>query len=514
MLFEQEFNLTFGEKYRDLQLKEVVVKKREGVCTITFLYPSTKPELEPANKKEIIEWARSLLQMEQLDVRVKFLRVFVEEKLILKSILKFFEENHKIVMTSLDKHNIKIEITNIDVLIKIKLNQRLDKYFAENRIVPQLEAFLEGNFLVNFVVETEVDETLSNEVNLDEVEIVATFQPTKRYSVEIVKEIIGKDILTQPEYINFITDEKKSVILAGFINKFERREFIRKQGKYEGQPKTYFTFTLDDEKGKIDCIYFSSKTNVQVMESLEDLMYVVVFGDVEKSKFTNKLQLKVQKMALATKEIDFPQETKEYVGGTNHGVVKIEKISSTSQTNMFANTIEYNDIVAGKNIIVFDIETTGLDLSNDEIIELGAVKVVDGKIKEKFNTLVKPTKEKITYEVTKLTGITEDMVKNAPTADVVLREFYDFAKDCILCGHNAIGFDLIILKRMAREFGIEFKNDVIDTLNLARQSHILVKNFKLGTIVKYLGLTLEGAHRAWNDAYATAEVLLKLCEKK
>ena len=244
------------------------------------------------------------------------------------------------------------------------------------------------------------------------------------------------------------------------------------------------------------------------MESLEEMMYVVIFGDVDKSKISNKLVLNVKKMALATKEIEQPKEVEEYTGGSiDNGGVKIEKLTSVSQSNMFANKVEYNDTVCGKNIVVFDIETTGLDLSNDQIIEIGAVKVEDGKIKEKFSSFVKPT-IKIPYEVTRLTGI-----KDAPSAEVVLKEFYDFSKDCILCGHNIIGFDLVFVKRMGKEYGVDFKNEVLDTLNLARHSHILVKNFKLGTIVKYLGLTLEGAHRAWNDAYATAQVLLKLCEK-
>ena len=172
-----------------------------------------------------------------------------------------------------------------------------------------------------------------------------------------------------------------------------------------------------------------------------------------------------------------------------------------------------NDTIKGKTYVVFDIETTGLDVSSDEITEIGAVKIVDGQIKEKFASFVKPTKS-IPREVTELTGITNEMVADAPEAEFVLQEFYDFAKDAILCGHNIIGFDLKIVKRMGNEVGIDFDNEVLDTLNLARVSHLLVSNFKLGTIVKYLGLTLEGAHRAWNDAYATAEVLLKLCEKK
>ena len=224
--------------------------------------------------------------------------------------------------------------------------------------------------------------------------------------------------------------------------------------------------------------------------------------------------LVVDKLSLATKDIEIEEKPKqETKKKKTKNVVEIENITTLRQVDMFGSKVEYNDTINGKTYVVFDIETTGLDVSSDEITEIGAVKIVDGQIKEKFASFVKPTKS-IPKEVTELTGITNEMVEDAPDAEFVLQEFYEFSKDAILCGHNIIGFDLKIVKRMGNEYGIDFDNEVLDTLNLARVSHLLVSNFKLGTIVKYLGLTLEGAHRAWNDAYATAEVLLKLCEKK
>ena len=161
---------------------------------------------------------------------------------------------------------------------------------------------------------------------------------------------------------------------------------------------------------------------------------------------------------------------------------------------------------------MFDLETTGLDPEVDEITEIGAVKIIDGKISEKFATFVKPSIS-IPKEVTELTGITNEIVANAPEVQYVLKDFYEFAKDATLCGHNVINFDLKFVRRIGSEYGLEFDNPVLDTLNMARESKYLFTSYKLVTIVKYFDLTLEGAHRAWNDAYATAEVLLKLCEK-
>ena len=93
-------------------------------------------------------------------------------------------------------------------------------------------------------------------------------------------------------------------------------------------------------------------------------------------------------------------------------------------------------------------------------------------------------------------------------------DFYDFCTGCLLCGHNAIGFDFKFIKKAAEKAGLHFKNQIIDTLILARTSSLRLANYKLGTIVSALGLTLEGAHRAYNDAFATAQVLLGLCKIK
>ena len=514
MNFEQEFRLAFGEKYGDLRLKEVVVSKRSGVCTITFLYPSNVPELSAAEKKEIITWIKEFLNLEGLDLKVKMLRVFVEEKLIMKEILKFFDEKHKLAATYLDEKSFKIEITPIDVLVDIVVSPRLETYFQEHKVVMQLSKHLKENFLVEFVVNVKVDENFNDEVDIDNVEIRTAYRPIKRYSVQIINEVIGRDILNKPEYIAFITSPKESVVVAGFVGKIERKDFIRKSGAKAGEQGTYYSFTIEDEKGKIDCIYFCPKSKIKVMDSIEEYMYLLLHGDVQKSKISDKLVLRVDKIALASKEIDVEEPEPVYESKNPSGnVVEIEKLTTLSQDNFFGDGVQYNDTINGKNYVVFDIETTGLDTNADEIIELGAVKIENGQIKEKFSTFVKPNKL-IPFEVTELTGITNEMVQDAPPANMVLEEFYNFTRDCILCGHNIIGFDILFVKRIARECGIDFDNEIFDTLNLARRSHLSVGNFKLGTIVKALGLTLEGAHRAWNDAYATAEVLLKLCEKK
>ena len=509
MNFEQEFNAEFGDKYKDLQLKDVVVKKRDGECIITFLYPSTVKELSDDEKKEITNWLTSNLNFEKMKLRTKFMRVFLEERLIRKAIHSFFDNKYKLVTTYLKDEYIAIKITSIDVLVDVEVSPRMNEFFAEHKITTELVKFLKDNFLVDFVINIKENPNFVDEVDIDNVEMKTRYKVAQRYNVEIIKDIIGHDITPKPEYLSFITSPKNSVIVAGYIKKIERKEFIRKTGKHAGEPKAYYNFQIADGKGKIDCIYFSPKKNEKDMDALEEYMYVLLHGDVKLNQL-NKLCLYVDKIALATEVAKEEEEEKEEFKHEGP-VVKVEKLTALEQDTMFEPVDKYNKKIMGHTIVVFDIETTGLDPATDQIIELGAVKIENGNIVEKFSTFVKPTK-KLGYEIVNLTGITDEMLEDAPPIDLVIKDFYEFSKGCILCGHNIIGFDIKFIRREGENVGLSFDNEIIDTLNEARMSKLKISRFNLGTVVKALGLTLEGAHRAWNDAFATAQVLLKLNE--
>lgn len=159
---------------------------------------------------------------------------------------------------------------------------------------------------------------------------------------------------------------------------------------------------------------------------------------------------------------------------------------------------------------VFDIETTGLNKKYEKITEIAVCKVKDGKIVDEFTTFVNPEKH-IPEEVQNLTHITDDMVKDSPTIEEVLPQFIEFTKDSILVAHNA-SFDVGFMAHFAAEQKLEFTPYVIDTLTIARENYTSVENHKLGTLAEFLGVELEGAHRAINDTRATAKVFVKMIE--
>lgn len=167
--------------------------------------------------------------------------------------------------------------------------------------------------------------------------------------------------------------------------------------------------------------------------------------------------------------------------------------------------------------VVFDIETTGLSKEKEMITEIGAVKVADGKIIDRFSTFVNPQRP-ISAEITKLTGITDDMVKDAPTIENILPEFLKFCEDTVLVAHNA-SFDTGFIRIAAERAGLgELHHTIVDTLELARALLPELNKHKLDIVCEHLGVTLNGHHRAVNDAEATAEVFIKfldmLAEKK
>ena len=160
--------------------------------------------------------------------------------------------------------------------------------------------------------------------------------------------------------------------------------------------------------------------------------------------------------------------------------------------------------------VVFDIETTGFSATRDRIIEIGAVKVIDGKIVDEYSTFVNPDVP-IPFEIEKLTGITDDMVMSYPMIDKILPEFLNFCEGCVLVAHNAT-FDVGFIRTKAADMGISTDFTVVDTVGLARMLLPQLSKFKLNIVAKALNVSLENHHRAVQDAGATAEIFVKFIE--
>ncbi len=160
-----------------------------------------------------------------------------------------------------------------------------------------------------------------------------------------------------------------------------------------------------------------------------------------------------------------------------------------------------------KEFVSLDLETTGFNPKYARIIEIGAIRIINEKFVETFSTLVNPN-TLIPKKITDITGITDEMVRDAPTIDTVFPQFITFLKDSPIVAHNS-SFDMGFIKHAAERFGLCINNPVVDTLQMSRIMFPNLDNHKLNTVSSYLQVTLENHHRSMSDSAAAAEIYIK-----
>ena len=515
-VFTEEFSKRFGNKYQFLQLYNVVFNTTENEVTITFLYDEFVPEITDEQRKEIDDFFKEKLNT-YAPIRVKFRKSFLDISLIDKEVLNILKAQFQSSVGEITLDNIKIEKDGKDVAVTLLCNKMVADFLNNRGAEKILEKELAKEFIAHFIVRIKIDNNIQIDLAiLDERELSAHSQflepkvRVNRYAVDDVFMLFGNEITPRPEFIKEVKSEKTNVIFSGLILNFQKKNYVKKKEKAKGEnakQSAYYTFTLKDNGGQINCTYFSSVANEKKMDKLCDNTRVITLGNVE--RFNGNLTYYIKAIGFCS-EPRIIKSTPKLVETENFDFVRpyIEK----QQANIFDIKPSYSDNIISNSFVVYDFETTGLDTNTCDIIEIGAAKIVNGEIKEIFQTLVKP-KDPVSDLITNLTGISNEMLESSPNIKVVLPAFKKFCDGCVLCGYNSSMFDDKILNVQARKLENEFDNPTQDVLVLAR-SKMSSSNYKLGTVVKNLGIVLIDAHRALNDAIATAKVFLKLNEVK
>lgn len=201
---------------------------------------------------------------------------------------------------------------------------------------------------------------------------------------------------------------------------------------------------------------------------------------------------------------------------------KKKKVQHSDVMSLFKD-LSGNSVGTFTNSFVsFDIETTGLNVQKDKIIQLSAVKYVDGKLVDTFDTLVNP-RQQLMPRITEITGITNGELKDAPDLDKVANDFIKFIDGSLLVGHNIGTFDLKLIHNQFKQIGIDFSNySFVDTLVVVKRIFNYKKNslealesrFNIGTTLKEKGyLDKDVAHNSLNDSFTTAELYLIILDK-
>ena len=482
----------------------------------------------------------------------------------IKSALYYKDQNKLILDVDLAKDIDKDRLKNMldsylsYVDISINFNENfINKVNKENSEVKEKIEVIEDK---NFTEESSNLEKLRQEKeNLIKKQIETSIkmkdQEAKKVEVELELNF-GRKIKNDPIEIKDIY-ELKGVITALEGKVYNLDLFETKSGYF------IYTFDLEDKSDVISCKVFANKNNKAKLEKLKNNIDIRVEGVLNYDDFSkeeiftiNSIESTIIKKRIDTsldKRIELEIHTKmTNLDGFVDNKELVETLKSWGMDTVGITDTEtlqglpdlYNDLskagikmLAGAELllvedelriltnlsdkdipkitnlrdgtfVVFDLETTGLSKYQDKITEIGAVKIEDGKITDTFGKLVNPERL-ISEKITEITGITNEMVANEPTIDLVLKEFLDFSKDAILVGQNA-DFDIGFVLENCKNLGIKFAPIYMDTLPMARSLFEDMKKFSLDKIARKLEIPAFNHHRAVDDATATGQIFIKM----
>ncbi len=500
-------------KYDYLKILKVVYNTTFSMCHINFIYPESKPTFKDSEKEEIKQAVYEILNLKG-KLECKFNKSYLDENIVLTKVKEFFKTNFDSISSCINENNIGYKKNNIAVELTFYINETLFKYFKDNDVCEKLKDFLLNNFCGDFLLKSEID----NSENFDEESLnlramaiqsnIETKAKTPRYNVANIRQVFGSDIMPMPEYINNLKGEKISLILAGNVEALEQKEFLPRRNKIKGidEKRKMYKFKLNDGTATVNCIHFCTKSSEKHFSLVEEGAYILCLGDYVK-RDNGEMQYNIKSLALCSKTDEVVEYKENTIESDNYKYVFPTPYTRIIQDNLFATKKAYPDYIMNNTFVVFDVETTGLVPDKNEITEIGAVKIVNGEIIERFQTLCKPH-QLISAEITKLTGITNEMVENEHSPEDIIEDFLRFAKDSIMVGYN-VNFDYQFIQFAAKKKDKTFNNEFRDCMGDAK-AKLFLPNYRLGTVVDHLGVTLNNAHRALYDATATAEAFLRL----
>jgi len=353
---------------------------------------------------------------------------------------------------------------------------------------------------------------------------------------EIFQENVEKFVTIQGELIDFqsqktrnssfliralVYDQTSTIMVSYFtdqIPSIEEGDYVEVKGRVQFDPYNRGELTLKPTPDNIRIIEAPKEKELddkypEPRVSLQNHTFMTgkqgaapVEDFVKKAKELGHDSIAITDVGVAMAFPDFKKAADE------HNIKPIYGMTA----NMIQETVMVYDNEPREltdDIVVFDVEATGLSSTRDDIIEIGAAKVVDGKIVDVFQRFVKPEK-KINSFIQELTGITNEMVEEKGIdPKQALEEFNEFIGDAMMAAHNA-EFDYHMIEQMHKRVGLSYKRrPMIDTLKTSRKLNKDISRHNLGAVARYFGVDLKNAHRADDDSKATAEVWIHMVNK-
>ena len=439
-------------------------------------------------------------------VTFSFTKIVADGELVAREIISYLSLSHMSVAHSVKQSDVSFkEVKGVNEYT-LSLDSDIYGYFADNDVCADVSSRLEECFCGKFqgkIVDTGKTEfdvsILKDKVNSADYETIKC----RFFDVKDVVKLWGEDLSGRATYVADSELVSGTVTFAGKIVAINQRQ--TKTGK------NFFVLEIDDTTGVISGRVFMTKEKEKKMEKLNVGSQVIVKGDL--STFNGSPSFKIDSLSYCEFPSDFKMKERESKSvPSEYSVVFPEPLVEVTQSFLFSSEKPIEDCMLGKTFVVLDIETTGVHYTEgDKITEVGAVRIVDGKIVDKFQTLVNPG-IKISQEITDLTGIDDEMVKDAPPFEKIIPDLFKYVDGAYIVAHN-IEFDYKFIKYSAKESGYIFNNKGIDTRALSREVVKGLKNYKLNTVCGHFGIEFLH-HRALSDAHATAKMFLELISIK
>ncbi len=494
--------------YSGLKFKDAVYLEKTNVCTVNFLYNPESFRPSDENKPVIMKTLVDLIG-DLVTYQLSFINCPLDKHAIANYTYTTIVNNFPAISKDFTFNDVTVDIENLNVSLKLKLSPSAYDYASglnrEELVAEKLKESFLADFKVTFVRKDDISNSTSYiEKNMELMSSIKEAENKTVYELSEIADIIGKNESTLAIDLSKVNSPVENVVICGEVTNVQRRTYNRKytkNGETKEIERTFYNFTIKCDTKFLYCSIFPKQADEAKGDLIEVGMKVCCFGSFR--EFNNRLSFNAVSVARCEYKREDIKSAYKQVNEDYHTVIPTEYIDY-EQSGLFDE--ENKDFE--ESYVVFDIETTGLEPNKDEIIEIGACKVEHGRISERFSTFVKPSKH-ISKEIVDLTGIDDSMVADAPTINYVLPDFYKFCSGSTIVAHN-ISFDMSFIYNAAKKLSYNFDHPLMDTLEMARVKLPGLRNYKLGTIVERLNIQLENAHRAINDATATAKVFIKL----
>ena len=441
---------------------------------------------------------RHLLPQSFKKIEVSVRKIVTRPEFVERAILDYIEKNNKIVSSSVSEGQIEVIKGGGEIGVTIRCETAACEYLVERGVKKDLENYLEREFADRFCVSFADSGFIDADVDKLSAGTPAPKAEKKDRFLRVadVTKFMEEDPTDVATYICDAKEGYGEVYLAGTI--LSVRELVTKT------EKPYFIIDFSDRTGMVSGAVFPNKDKVSKLRKLDKDVDIIVRGEFQtRNGYKN---LRIYNVSLCVFPKNFvPEERPKRKVADNYSLIFPKEYEYERQDNFLVDK-SAPECFNGRSFVVFDLETTGTDF-DDKITEIGAVKIVDGKLTECFTTLINPQKH-IPNEVVGITGIDDETVKDAPLYEDVCSDFYKFCYGSTLVGHN-VEFDIRFIRNQSKPLDYVFDNLLMDTLEIGREVVKGVANYKLNTLCDKFGIVFRH-HRAMSDAAATAELFIEL----